>query len=365
MQSMLRSGRKIVRFLSILSVCAFCGLIVSGCTMKRWITRAPSPQGEISGPELGGNGSTPPLTTALAEPSSSTLSLPREDFLVFPKRQDIHLSQPTTEADLQTIVAEFQRVATRDTYRFPTPKDRSGANVYKAALARVQHYEATHPDRNSELLAFIRARAYERLRDYDQALAQYQILRQQENGLAPEATTAVEALSRFQAVKHTQVTADTPVEYLEALDAQIAAWQELQQHYAGTPYQTLAREEEERVDYAKVILLELNRYRVEDGNESVLLAYNQLINKHKESKNLPRYQIKLGDFYFTLAQEYVALYDPQSLRFDASTFEELGRAALRFYAQVVQEEGIVEKQEAKGKLEALEAYMAKIGRLSR
>ena len=333
--------------------------------MKRWIGGGPSPQGEISGSELGGNGSILPSTTSPTALSSSPPSLPREDFPVFWKKQDHTLSQPMTEADLQTIVTEFQRVASRDTYRFPTPKDRTGTNVYKAALVRVQHYETTHPDNNSELLAFIRARSYERLRDYDKALAHYQSVRQQENGLAPEATTAIEALSRFQEVKHRQVTAHTPVEYLEALDAQIVAWHELQQHYAGTPYETLAREEEERVDYAKVVLLELNRYRVEDGNESVLLAYSQLINKHKESKHLPRYQMKIGDFYFTLAQEYVAQYDPQSLRFDASIFEELGRAALRFYAQVAQEDGIVEKQEAKGKLEALEAYMAKIGRLSR
>jgi hypothetical protein len=38
---------------------------------------------------------------------------------------------------------------------------------------------------------------------------------------------------------------------------------------------------------------------------------------------------------------------------------------LRLYAQVAQEDGIIEKLEAKGKLEALEAYMAKIGRLAR
>jgi hypothetical protein len=175
----------------------------------------------------------------------------------------------------------------------------------------------------------------------------------------------VEALGRFQAIKQVPITATTPVAYLQALDQQIAAWQELQRQYAGTPYETLAREEEERVDRAKVAFLELNRHRIEDGNESVILAYNQLITKHKESKNRPRYQIKLGDFYFTLAQEYVAQHDPQSLQFDPLTFEELGRAALRLYAQVAQEEGRMEKQEAQGKLEALQAYMARIGRLSR
>jgi len=114
-----------------------------------------------------------------------------------------------------------------------------------------------------------------------------------------------------------------------------------------------------------VTFLLLNRHRLEDGNASVAVAYDQLIKKHTESKNRYRYQIEFGDFYFTLAQEYAAQNDPQSLQFDSSTFEEVGRAALRLYGQVAQEDGVIEKLEAKGKLEALEAYMAKIGKLSR
>ena len=124
-------------------------------------------------------------------------------------------------------------------------------------------------------------------------------------------------------------------------------------------------EEEERLDRAKVTFLAINRYRIEDGNESVILAYQQLIDKHQESKNRYSYKIALGDFYFMLAQEYSAQNDPESLRFETAIFEALGQAALRHYAAVAQEDGIVEKLEAKGKLEALEAYMAKIGRLGR
>ena len=139
----------------------------------------------------------------------------------------------------------------------------------------------------------------------------------------------------------------------------------MQKQQADTPYGALAREEEERLDRAKVMFLELNRHRLEDGNESVVFAYRQLIGKHKESKNIYRYQIEFADFYFTLAQEYVAQNDPQSLQFDPSIFEELGRTALRLYGQVAHEDGVMEKLEAKGKLEALEAYMARIGRLSR
>jgi hypothetical protein len=273
--------------------------------------------------------------------------------------------QYVTETDLLKVVTEFQRDDGRDTYRFPIPKDVTGANVYKATLTRLQDYEAKHPGAYPDILAFTRARAYEGLHEYEQAIAHYQTVSQSRSRLNTEAAIAVEILTRFQEIKQSPLTATTPVEYLQALDQQIAAWQALREYYANTQYDPLIREEEERLDRVKVLFLELNRHRIEDGNESVVLAYRQLLNKHQESKNLYQYQIQFGDFYFTLAQEYAAQHDPQGLQFDSSTFEALGRAALQLYAQVAQEDGVMEKLEAKGKLDALEAYMAKIGRLGR
>jgi hypothetical protein len=273
--------------------------------------------------------------------------------------------QYVTEEDLLRIVNEFQRVATKDTYRFPIPKDVTGANVYKATLTRLQDYEAKHPGAYGEILAFTRARAYEGLREYEKAIAQYQVVSQSKYALKEEATQAIDILTRFHDLKRTPLSATNPLEYLKSLDQQISAWQELQKQCPDTVYEALAREEEERLDQAKVAFLVINRHRIEDGNESVVLAYSQLLAKHKESKYQYRYQVEFGDFYFALAQEYVAQNDPQSLQFDSSTFEGVGRSALRLYAQVAQEDGIIEKLEAKGKLDALEAYMAKIGELSR
>lgn len=273
--------------------------------------------------------------------------------------------QYLTEQDLLKVVGELQRLAGRDSYRFPAPKDVTGANVYKATLTRLQDYETKHPGAYPELVAFTRARAYERLREYDRAVAAYQVVSHSRNRLNPEATKAIEVLTSFQEVRQRPLANGSPLEYLQSLEALATAWQELQQQYAGTSYETLAREEEERLDQAKVLFLELNRHRIEDGNQSIIVAYHQLISKHQESKNRYRYQMELGDVYRTLAQEYVAQHDPQSLDFEVATFEELGRSALRWYGQVANEDGAIEKLEAKGKLQALEAYMAKIGRLGR
>ncbi|NOT53530.1 MAG: hypothetical protein HOP18_02890, partial [Deltaproteobacteria bacterium] len=273
--------------------------------------------------------------------------------------------QYVTEEDLLKVVGEFQRVAAKDTYRFPIPKDVTGANVNKATLRRLQDYEAKHPGAYPDILAFTRARAFESLHEYEKAIEQYQIVSQSRHPLNTEATKAVAVLTQFRDLQKQPVSATTPVEYMQVLDRHIAAWREIQAPHVGTPYAALAQEEEERLDQAKVTFLLLNRHRLEDGNASVIMAFDQLIKKHTESKHRYRYQIELGDFYFTLAQEYVAQNDPQTLQFDAATFEEVGRAALRAYGQVAQEDGVIEKLEAKGKLEALEAYMARIGKLSR
>lgn len=274
-------------------------------------------------------------------------------------------TQYRTEQDLLKAVAEFQRVATKDTYRFPLPKDVTGANVHKATLTRINDYETKHPGAYPAIIAFTRGRAYEGLHAYERALTEYQRVAQGKSRLKQKARQAVEALAAFQALAQQAPAATTAVEYVQALDEQARQWRDLAQQHNDTSYGSLAQEEEERLDRAKVAFFILNRYRIEDGNESVILAYQQVLDKHRESKNRYRYRLELGDFYVTLAHEYTAQNDPESLRFDTDIFEALGRAALQHYATVAQQDGIMEKLEAKGKLEALEAYMAKVGRLGR
>jgi hypothetical protein len=322
-------------------------LTLAGCATGGWFSRNPSSKE-----------ATATATTAQAK-ESWLPSFSRS------KEETENNPQYVTEEDLLKIVAEFQRASGKDIYRFPIAKDVTGANVYKATLTRLQDYEAKHPGAYPELIAFTRARAYEGLREYEKAIEQYQIVNQSRHQLKSEAETAIAILAHFQEVRKRPIAVTNPVEYLKSLDEQIMGWQALETQHKGSIYESLAREEEERLDRAKVAFLEINRHSIEDGNESVVLAYRQLVEKHKDSKNNYRYQLEFADFYFALAQEYVAQTEPQSLQFSSSVFEDLGRTALRLYAQVAQEDGVIEKLEAKGKLEALEAYMAKIGRLAR
>ena len=75
--------------------------------------------------------------------------------------------------------------------------------------------------------------------------------------------------------------------------------------------------------------------------------------------------IDFGDFYQVLAKEYAYQYDPEGFGFDLQTFEVFIKSALRLYNEVAQVDGILEKIEAQGKIEALRGLLEKTTRLNR
>jgi tetratricopeptide (TPR) repeat protein len=267
--------------------------------------------------------------------------------------------------DLLDIVKDFQRLAREDTYRFPIPKDVTGINIMKATLARLGDYEKKNPGQFTDVVQFNKGLALERLREYDQAAAQFHKVAALEGRLGVEAAKNAEILESFLLVLQKPLPAEDPFKYIAALDEKVAAWNQLIQKYKGTPHEYLARVEEERIDRAKVAFVEANRYRLKEGNQIVILGYSQLITKHRQSKNIHRFLIDFGDFYELLAKEYASQYDPEGLIFDFKTFDHLVKSALKLYTEVAQIDGIIEKIEAQGKIEAIRGFSEKITRLNR
>jgi hypothetical protein len=66
-----------------------------------------------------------------------------------------------------------------------------------------------------------------------------------------------------------------------------------------------------------------------------------------------------------LAKEYASQYDPEGLTFDSNLLDQFVKSALKLYAEVVQVDGIIEKIEAQGKIEAARGFLEKITRLNR
>ena len=267
--------------------------------------------------------------------------------------------------DLLDIVKDFQRLAKEDTYRFPIPKDITGINIMKATLVRLSDYEKKNPGKFTDIVQYNKALALERLREYDQALAFFRKVTETRGRLGAEAVKNAEALETFQRIIDKPLPTEDPFKYIAGLDEKVAAWNQIVQKYRGTPYEYLARVEEERIDRAKVAFVEANRYRLKEGNQIVILGYSQLVTKHRESKNIQRFLIDFGDFYVLLAKEYTSQYDPEGLTFDFKTFDQLVKSALRLYTEVAQVDGIVEKVEAQGKIEAMRGFTEKMTRLNR
>jgi hypothetical protein len=267
--------------------------------------------------------------------------------------------------DLLDIVKDFQRLAKEDTYRFAIPKDVTGVNIMKATLVRLDDYERKNAGKFSDIIQFNKALALERLREYAEATLLYRNVSERGGRLGAQASKNLEALEAFLNILDKPLPAEDPFQYIKGMDEKVAAWNHLIEKQQGTTYEFLARCEEERIDRAKVAFVEANRYRLKDGNQLVILGYSQLITKHRQSKNIYRFIIDFGDFYALLAKEYAAQYDPEGLIFELKAFDQFAKSALKLYTEVVRIDGVVEKIEAQGKVEAMRGLIEKVTRLSR
>ena len=275
---------------------------------------------------------------------------------------DPRYAQP---ANLLEIINEFQRLSREDVYRFDTPKDVTGTNILKATLVRLDDFQRKHGNGYHDIVEFTRATAYERLRDYGRAAGHYRVVVRGGGELAEPAKRHLDALETFQRITGAALPKDDPFEYIKALDDVVLAWNALIRQHEGTPLGFLARVEAERIDRAKVAFVELNRHRLNDGNELVIVGYSQLLSRHARSKNYHRHMLDFGDYYVSLAKEYAIRNDPEGLDFDIGTFESLAQSAMKLYAEVAQQDGALEKLEANGKIEALRGLTEQMRRRNR
>jgi hypothetical protein len=258
--------------------------------------------------------------------------------------------------DLLQVLAGLTWHLRADLYRFPTPKDPTGYDVFKLSLGRLEAWEKRFPSRLPDVTAFARAEALERLGEYARAAAAYE-------DVAAHADSPLAARARTEAVQ-ARAFADTAAlpeddvqleRRLELLRAKLDAWGALVQRTAGTSRQSLALVEEERLEEQAARLVVAYRHILADGDGAAERSLRFLIRKHGESKRLPAHVLALGDLYADELREYVEAHD-RPLQFDVTEFTRHSDRALDAYQKVADWDGVAEKPQAVGRFAALEAY---------
>jgi len=267
--------------------------------------------------------------------------------------------------NLLTIVADCQRFLKTDVYQYPYPVDLSGQNIFKTSLIRLANYEHLYPGRFSEIIAWVRGRLYLHLGDYAMALHNFQIVAAMKGDLAPLAEEAITTAEAFRTITEFSVQAETPAEYLQEFDARIEALRQLAGKLNGSDTGPLALLELEKAEVDRAVFLQDNRHLIPDGTTRALDAWRGIIETHAASKKIQSHRLHIADFFFALAREYASWKPPERIGFEWKVFESYAVAGRDMYYRVSIEDGYSEKLEARGKLEAILAFMDAVREASR
>jgi hypothetical protein len=257
--------------------------------------------------------------------------------------------------NLIEALADFTRHLRDDVYRFAPPRDIVGRNLFAVTLERVDNFQTLHPQDMPDVVAFAKAEALVRLGRYGPAARAFErVAALADSPLAEPARTNLALVSEFARVSDLSESGGDLEATLAQTRAKLDAWDRCLERAAGTPYEPLARIEEERIEQRVLALIVENRSRIENGTETAVRSAAFLITKHAESRNAPAHVVRLGDLYADLAREYATEHAGGT--FDDGAFNQRVEQALEVYQRIATLDGVGEKLEAQGKFAALQAY---------
>ncbi len=271
-----------------------------------------------------------------------------------------------TESILE-VVSVLRMHVDDDTYRFPPARDFTGKNVYRVILSRTEALEELHAERLRsgymvDVLLFTKARALERLSEYEAAAQHYsRVMDLEESPLRESAGASRRVCLRLEQATRIEPAADSSLDQaLAAFDRRLSMLEALAEKTKDNHYAAVVKEEIERADRARAHYFSA-RARIEPWLDVVALQqYQHLVQRHTESKNRNRHLLDLADHYSNLSRQYVERFPPVSLGFDPATFDEFAFGATRLYESVSQQDGAIEKIEAARKLEAYLAFTLQV-----
>jgi tetratricopeptide (TPR) repeat protein len=257
--------------------------------------------------------------------------------------------------DLLQVLADLTWHLHDDVYRFAPPKDPTGHDLYKLCLRRVENWEKRYPGRLTDVTAFARGEALERLGEYQRAARSYDKVAAMSSPLAEAARAGAARAAAFAAAAALPESGPDIEGTLVALRAKLDAWGAVVERYQKTPWDAPALVEEERLERVAARFVVEHRHVLEDGDATAERSLRFVIAKHVDSKNLPEHIMRLGDLYADLARDYADQHE-RPLAFDEEQFVAFADRGLDMYRKVATWDGVQQKPEAQARFAAFEAY---------
>ena len=264
--------------------------------------------------------------------------------------------QPTQ--DLLEVVAVVRLHVMDDTYRFAPARDISGRNVFRASFERLESLETAHAERvasgyMTDVLWFTKARALERIGEYELARKHYSRVADLDSELAEPAHVGRDVCKRIlEALGSDSADGLTAQGVADRWTKRRALLESLLADMSETHWRFVVMEEIERGDEQESAYFAAQSESEPKLEATALQRAQQLVELHRESKNKNRHLLALADLYAELSRRYARRNPPPSLGFDPATFDEYAHGATRVYEVVSQQDGTIEKLEAAHKLEA-------------
>ncbi|MBM4335759.1 MAG: hypothetical protein FJ108_07595 [Deltaproteobacteria bacterium] len=268
--------------------------------------------------------------------------------------------------DLLEVVAVVRLHVDDDTYRFAPARDFTGKNVFRVSFERLESLETAHPEKlasgyATDVVWFTKARALERIGEYDLARRHYARVTDLGSELADAARAGRDVNARLEDARMLAPSPEaTPEQAADARATQREVLGALRSEVATTHWRHVVDEELERVDVDEAATLAAHAALDPRYEAAALQSAQALVRVHGESKYHNRHLLALGDLYAAFSRRYAQRFPPPSLGFDATTFDEYAHGATRVYEVVAQQDGSVEKLEGAHKLEAFLGFTMQV-----
>lgn len=266
---------------------------------------------------------------------------------------------PRPYEDLLEVLAMHVWHLDDDLYRHPVPVDASGHNVFRVTLERLDGWRTRFPSRLPDVVDYARGQAFERLAAFPDATDAYERVAGVDGSpLREPAERALERVRRFRVADELPEDGASLQAVIDALETKLDAWRDLTTApELDATHRALALVGFERLEVRAAELLVDHRHALEDGAPTAERALRALIERHPESKLLPRHVLRLADFYAAEAERYADDTD-RPLDFDPATFDALVDRALDAYQKIATWDGIPEKPIASARFDAMVALRA-------